>query len=139
MLAETNGTLVLVGTSTPERRGYFYKALKRTDYRSKRLFKVPYYEAMKYSKDYAKYVKKYKKKLGEHSDSFRTQFLLDWVGERTYFTSIEELRKCSAESKASAHDDEEVFAGIDVGKANDSTVVTLLRTNGTKFEILNWL
>jgi len=131
MLSATNGTRVLVGTATPERKGYFYRRLKRS--RSKMV--VPCTDVFPFSEKYRIYVEKEKKNLGEGSDAFRSQYLLEWPSTDSGFVQEEELYalRIGHVVKSST---ERCYYGIDVGKARDLTIVTVIREDG---KVLNWL
>lgn len=136
MCAAHNGTRVLLGTSTPEHIGYFYHAIKRAKNTS-RLYQVDWEEAAKYSKPYKRYVEEFREEVGEDDDSFQTQFGLRWVDTKSKFITLEEIKELRGDFNRKVFEKEmPCYAGIDVAKTDDRTVVTIVRSDSV---ILNWL
>lgn len=138
MGASYNATIVKIGTSTTF-KGDFYEAIQRNKRESQNKgtykrnhFEYDYEVASKYNKNYAKYVEKEKKRLGEKSDEFRMSYKLEWIIERGMFVDIEQVESNNCEfllercmyDKVSTH-----VAGIDLGGKGDSTVITIVEVN----------
>lgn len=133
MLAATLGTAVHIGSAYPQ-RVYFYdiiKQQKESDVdKSKNLknyFGVNYKEVQKYNPNYAIYIEKEKKKLGENSDEFRMSYELYWPIEKGMFITEDFLMSRIAQDYYVTNYDmnnDHVIA-IDVAKIHDNTIVTV--------------
>lgn len=138
MGAAYNATIVKIGTATTF-KGDFYDAIQRNkkEYDSKTThiknhFEYDWKVAAKYNPNYAKYVEKEKKRLGEKSDEFRMSYCLEWIIERGMFIDISKFELNNGESmlervmydKSATH-----VAGIDVGGKSDSTIITMVEVN----------
>jgi len=145
MGAEAGGVRVLTGTSSPYlKNDYFRKAIERwhpdpkknkstSDY----VRIVPWTEASKSSYKYKRYVEREREKLGANSIEFKTQYGLEWVGLKVKFITWDSLALLE---KDYIPDKERLrFVGIDVAKAGDSTVVTVIEIDGTQIHIIAWL
>lgn len=138
MGAAYNATIVKIGTATTF-KGDFYDAIQRNkrDFESKTThirnhFEFDYKVASKYNPSYAKYVEKEKARLGEKSDAFLMAYCLQWIIERGMFIDIAKFEANNGEpllervmyDKRATH-----VAGIDIGGANDDTVVTIVEVD----------
>jgi len=88
-------------------------------------------------KNYAKYIDKQKREIGEDSDEFKTQYGMEWMLEKGQFITYEDLLMLEEdyEIQESYNDRQEFYAGIDWGKMHDSTILTVINANG---KILGW-
>jgi len=132
MGAATNATKVLIGTAG-YKVCYFYKASLRTK-GSKYGFFLDRHEAVKHNEKYRKYIEGEKIRIGEESDEFKAMYDLTWILERGMFVTQEQLEPLMSDIEIDY--EKPVVAGIDWGKLNDSTVVTIMSLEG---EILDWL
>lgn len=140
MGAATNATTVATGTPGTT-KGYFYNMIavnKRDQVNGRRddaklqpklHFQYDYKTVQKFSENYAKYVKKEKRKIGEDSDEFQQAYNLKWLLERGMAVPeelFEELtnRKLNISTSYKAAP---LVAGLDWGKGQDSTVLTIGR------------
>lgn len=137
MGASTNATTVATGTPGIT-KGYFYniiannkreEILKRPDKKQQPQlhFEYDYKVVQKSNANYTKYVKKKKKELGEDSDEFQQAYCLVWLLERGMAVPealFEELTIKSLNITTSWTNDE-LVAGLDWGKSQDSTVLTI--------------
>ncbi len=137
MLASVNGTTVHIG-SPYIRKVYFYTICRQNERedleRSNKLrchFSVNRHEVIKCNKDYEKYIKKEEIKLGKNSDEFRLSYDLYWIIEKGMFITEDFLINRIARpygvtnfDKTNTH-----VVSIDLGKVNDSTVVTILEVD----------
>lgn len=138
MGAAYNATTIDIGTATTY-KGYFYDVIQRNKaenpskasaYRNH--LEYDYTVASKYNPNYARYVEKEKKRLGENSDSFRMSYKLEWIIERGMFIDIAEfeinntepLLEYSLSDLKNNH-----VVGIDLGGKGDSTVVTVVEVD----------
>lgn len=138
MGAAYNATMVKIGTATTY-KGDFYEAIQRNkrDFETKTShirnhFEFDWKVAAKYNPNYAKYVEKEKKRLGEKSDEFRMSYCLEWIIERGMFIDIAKFETNNGEmalervmyDKQATH-----VAGIDLGGKDDSTIVTMVEVD----------
>ena len=140
MGAAYNATKVCIGTATVF-KGYFYDAIQRNKELAKNRsshiknhFEFDYTIASKYNPNYAKYIEKEKRNLGENSDSFRMSYKLEWIMERGMFIDIDKFEKNNLEPLMDFIDfDREAthVVGIDIGggSGGDSTVVTVVEVD----------
>lgn len=140
MGAAYNATKVCIGTATVF-KGYFYDAIQRNKELAKNRsshiknhFEFDYTVASKYNPNYAKYIEKEKRNLGENSDSFRMSYKLEWIMERGMFIDIDNFEKNNLEPLMDFIDfDREAthVVGIDIGggSGGDSTVVTVVEVD----------
>lgn len=159
MGAATNATTVMTGTPAYV-TGVFYAMIQQnkreevSNRRSKKYrqnhFEVDYKEATKANKWYAKYVRKEMLKYGEDSDEFKLSYRIMWLLDQGMFTTVErleELGDTSMQECVSSWFDSPVVVGIDVGRKQDKTVVTVMwvgwdRTDSMGFyehRVLDWL
>lgn len=130
-----NATKVLIGTATTQ-KGFFYEAIERNkkEYANggkRNHFEYDYKTVIKYNPKYEKYIEGEKKRIGEHSDEFQMSYNLKWILERGMFVSgklFDELadphRGISLMDTKNSH-----VVGIDLGKKQDSTVITVLEVD----------
>lgn len=140
MGAAYNATKVCIGTATVF-KGYFYEAIQRNKELAKNRsshiknhFEFDYTVASKYNPNYAKYIEKEKRNLGENSDSFRMSYKLEWIMERGMFIDIDKFEQNNLEplmdfiefDREATH-----VVGIDIGggTGGDSTVVTVVEVD----------
>jgi hypothetical protein len=156
MGAAVNATMVYTGTCD-YRVGVFYSLIKtnqrlevESGRRRKNHFQVDWKEVSKYNPDYKKSVEKERNKLGEDSDEFRLSYRIQWILEKGMFTTSEKLDALgdtSMQSVVHAYHRTPVVAGIDCGRKQDRTIVTVVFVdwdNPDQFglyhhHVLNWL
>ena len=145
MGATTGGVRVLTGTTSPYfKNEYFRNAIEkwsidpvRNRSTSDYVESVDAKQAARESTAYARYVSKERERLGEDSIEYKTQFGLEWVGTALKFIGWEKLTLLEQDY---SWDRERLrFFGIDVARAGDSTVVTIIEINGTEIHIIGWL
>lgn len=140
MGAATNATNVFIGTPSKQtRQKFFYEGLITTA--PKRLRFINGYEkALEFNPYYEEHIKWAIERYGADSVEFRTQYMLEWVLEASKFITPPKLylmRKdyeLIKEKKTGL-----IYAGMDVGKDIDSTVVTVIELDNGVKRILNWL
>lgn len=156
MGAAVNATVVTTGTPDVY-IGYFYDTIEQNrayDLKSpsnKQMhFEVDYTLAQKYNAYYKKYIQKEIKRLGFDSDEFKMAYRLIWpITKGMVFTKAQLDEKCydKALKTVKMWKESPCVAGLDLGKTQDSTVVTVIRPiweeadeegNTPKF-LLNWL
>lgn len=155
MLSATGGVRILVGTPALEiTNDYYYKLMTQNLYGSI-IMTLDCYEAMKYSKYYAMAVQKEKLRMG-YGDEFKSQYELNWVTLRTKFITRQELfplqwavprllNNIPAEyvntpiMPYTPNPTLDRFAGWDVAKEVDMSVVTVIEKSGFNHYILGWL
>ena len=145
MGASTNATEVFIGTAG-YRRGKFYSLLTNPSvFQVKadcdRVIKEKHEKFLEtnneFHEKYELFVQKKERELGRNSDEFKTQYLLEWILERGQFIKFEDLMKLESDYFINFIDKfHTAFVGIDWGKANDSTVVTVVSDKG---EIVEWM
>lgn len=153
MGASTNATKVMLGTPDIH-KGVFYRTI-RLNVRSatqrggrKNHFQYDWKVAARCNPNYAKYVAKERKKLGDDSDEFRLAYKLEWILERGMFTTssrMEELgdRRMRRVKTWAGH----TYIGIDPARKVDSTVVTAVWVDWNRpnenglchHRVLDWL
>lgn len=134
MVSAVNGTIVKVGTPT-NRLCEFFEAIKRnriyqTQSRVQNHFEYNYKIVQKYNKRYRAFIEKEKDRLGEESDAFLMAFELVWMLEKGMALTpgqFEEYMRDVSMRFDYGTEDEVYVAGLDLGKARDSTVLTILR------------
>jgi len=145
MGAETGGVRVMTGTTSPYFKNEYFKAAiqkwsgdpNKNKSTSDWLEIIDYKEAGRASVSYRRYVAREREKWGEDSIEFETQFGLKWVGTALKFIGWEKLVTLE---KDYLWDKERLrFVGIDVARAGDSTVVTIIEINGIEIHIIAWL
>lgn len=145
MGAAKGGVRVMTGTTSPYfRNEYFREAIEKWN-KNPKLNKstsdyvemIDYREASKASSTYARYVKREREKLGEDSIEFKTQYGLEWVGVALKFVGWETL--AVLEQDYETLKERLRFFAIDVARAGDSTVVTVIELDGASIHIIGWL
>lgn len=140
MGASTNATTVSTGTPGIT-KGYFYNMIadnkreeinrRRDDFKlqSQLHFEYDYKEVQKWNPNYAKYVTKEKKKLGADSDEFQQAYCLKWLLERGMAVPEALFDELTIKhlNITTSHASTELVAGLDWGKSQDSTVLTIGR------------
>lgn len=139
MGAATNATTVMTGTPGVT-KGYFYKKiaenkadqmLKNAERKTqpKLHFQYDYLEVQKHNPFYRKYIGKERKTLGEESDEFKMAYRLIWLLERGMAVSQELFDDLTVKSWniTTSDAENECVAGLDWGKSEDSTVLTVGR------------
>lgn len=140
MGASTNATTVATGTPGTT-KGYFYGMIaqnKRAEigrmagerlFQPKLHFEYDYKTVQKYNENYRKYVAKEKKKLGEESDEFQQAYNLKWLLERGMAVPESLFEELTLKSRGIVTSEKSVplVAGLDWGKGQDSTVLTVGR------------
>lgn len=156
MGAAVNATTV--STGTPDVYiGYFYDTIEQNkgydlkNPSSKQLhFEVDYSIAQKYNPYYKKYIQREIKRLGFDSDEFKMAYRLIWpITKGMVFTKTQLDEKAYDKSYKTVKLWKETpcVAGLDLGKTQDSTVVTVIRPFWEEAEedgsmpkyLLNWL
>lgn len=88
---------------------------------------------------YREYVELERERLGEDSDEFKTQYKLELVERTSFFIDRDSLARCSVPSYS---EDSSLgrFAGWDVAKRQDSSVVTILEGKfDERLVVVDWL
>jgi len=90
--------------------------------------------------NYHKHIEKRKREIGEDSDEFKTQYMLQWILERGQFITYELLMALEADYIIDHEYKgiQPVYAGIDWGKASDSTVMTVINHLSEVVEWYEW-
>lgn len=130
-----NATKILIGTATTQ-KGFFYDSIERNKLEQsnggrRNHFEYNYEVVQKYNPSYAKYIEGEKKRLGEDSDEFQMSYNLKWILERGMFIDQKTFDSLAhPEIGLSLLDTKKSHVvGIDLGKKNDSTVVTVLEVD----------
>lgn len=141
MGAAYNATIVKVGTSTTF-VGDFYEAIQRNkhDYLVnkgvKNHFEYDWKVVVKYNKNYAKYIEKEKKRLGENSDEFQMSYCLKWILVRGMFVSPSSFEKRNIDTTRGiiSYDttDHTYVAALDQAKHFDGSVLTICEVDFSK-------
>ena len=129
-----NGTKILIGTPSIK-KNFFYDAieLNNKEY-AEGLKQKNHYEydcdtIMKYNPKYAKTVDAAKKTMGENSEEFLMNYKLKWIFQYGMFIDGEKFTvdpiADSTLDRIPYCKDKVCICGIDVGKSQDSTVVTV--------------
>ena len=145
----TNASSVYIGTAWYQKSRYYQMLTTLPDTHK---VIVPYQRALEERKkkydetldpihlNYAKHIRKEIAKLGEDGDAFKTQYALKWILERGQFITEEVLLVLENTEKEDpplfVGRGEVCYAGIDWGKSNDSTVMTVVND---KHQIIYWL
>ena len=148
MLASTNGSKIFIGSG-----GYqlcdFYRGIEngknvfRFDYEHVIADKKKLYQKTKnpLHKKYKLFVEGEKERYREDSDYFQTQYALNWKIGRGMLVTKSELEKLRDDYEMPTTYDKPVYAGWDVAKEEDESVLTVVGWDEElkKFKILNWL
>lgn len=154
MGAATNASMVMTGTCEYH-KGIFYDTIrdnKRAEARGakKNNFEYDWKTVARHNPQYKKKIEREKVRLGEDSDEFRLSYRIQWILEKGMFTTSERLDALgdtSMQSVVHAYHRTPVVAGIDVGRKQDKTIVTVVYVdwdNPDPFgmyyhQVLNWL
>jgi hypothetical protein len=144
MSAAVGGARILDGT--PKNvviNSYFYDACTKREDRSN-ITRVDCYEASRWNKRYALFVENERERLGPESIGFRTQYELQWALGIDKFTTLETLQDMSRKQPLVVPmvDGKPVFniyAGWDVAKQSDRSVITFGYGEGDMAHILEWM
>ena len=148
MLASTNGSKIFIGSG-----GYqlcdFYRGIEngknvfRYDYQQVIADKEKLYRKTKNTlhRKYKEFVEGEKERYREDSDYFQTQYALNWKIGRGMLITKSELEKLRADYVPPKTYDKPVYAGWDVAKEEDESVLTVVGWNEDKkrYQILSWL
>jgi phage terminase large subunit-like protein len=148
MLASTDGSKIFIGSA-----GYqlcnFYKGIEngenvyKYDHEKVIADKEKLYKKTKnkFHKKYKTFIAKEKERYREDSDYFQTQYALNWKIGRGMLTTQSELEKLKATYKVETPYKKPVYAGWDVAKEEDESVITVVGWDeeAKKFRILEWL
>lgn len=132
MGASTNATIIKIGTPNTRKSSFYESIRKNIREQQKRgakqnHFQFDYKVVQKYNKRYEQYIKKEIERLGYDSDEFRMSYRLHFIFERGMFVTQDVLQECyDPKLKLLEASSKPCAAGIDVGKGEDSTVVTIL-------------
>lgn len=129
-----NGTKILIGTPSIK-KNFFYDTiqLNEKEWKEGRISIRSHYEydcdtIMKFNPRYAKTVESAKKEMGENSEEFLMNYRLQWLFKFGMFINGEEFTQAPImldnEGRVKSCE-APCIIGIDVGKAQDSTVVTV--------------
>lgn len=130
-----NGTKILIGTPTIQ-RNFFYDTieLNKQRWKEEKLRYRSHFEydcdiIVKYNPRYAKTLESARMVLGENSEEYLMSYKLKWMFRYGMFVDADKFTKepIADASLGRQHIcyDTEVVIGIDVGKSQDSTVVTV--------------
>lgn len=129
-----NGTKILIGTPSIK-KNFFYDTiqLNEKEWKEKRISIRSHFEydcdtIMKFNPRYAKTVESAKKEMGENSEEFLMNYRLQWLFRFGMFIDGEQFTQepIAMGERGRLHSCEEpCIIGIDVGKSQDSTVVTV--------------
>lgn len=156
MGTRTNATMVFTGTPTYNKNVFYeqIKINKREEIEgkssTKNHFEVDWRLVAKYEPNYRERALKERDRLGEDSDEFRLSYRIQWILDKGMFTTSEKLEELGVKSMQEvihAWFKTPVVAGIDCGRKQDRTVVTVVYVNWDKpdpfgfyeHRILNWL
>lgn len=128
-----NATIVKTGTPAYV-KGDFYKAIQSNKRRHTRRgarrnhFEYDWRHCAKHNKNYAKYVEKERRRLGEDSDEFRMAYEIRWMLDRGMYVTSELFDQLGDRSMNVVRDywQTPVLVGIDPARTQDSTVVTVV-------------
>lgn len=178
MGASTNATMIKIGTPN-QQKNEFFDACDRNRKRTATLgsgelpshFQFDYEHPARNNPRYAAYIEKEIERLGYDSDEFRMSYRLHWMLERGHFIAPEIFDACGVRKthnlktkrkgkylKFKLNDSQyyndsttdNMVASIDIGRSNDSTVVTVAKVwwdnpimfageDRYHFHIANWL
>lgn len=138
MGASTNATSVATGTPGFT-KSFFYNQIKENELDELQIrrhdrrtqpqlhFENDYRIVQKYNPDYKKHIAKEKKRIGEESDEFQMAYCLKWLLERGMAVPDALFDELSIKNKGiqSQYKGEDLVAGLDWGKGEDSTVLTI--------------
>jgi len=145
MGATKGGVRVMTGTTSPYfRNEYFKQAIVRWNDDPKKnkstadyVEMVDWKEAASKSTAYSRYVSRERERMGEDSIEFKTQYGLEWAATALKFIGWEDLVPLQKDYVWVK--DRLRFFGLDVARAGDSTVLTIIELDGTELHIIAWL
>lgn len=178
MGASTNATMIKIGTPN-QQKNEFFDACERNRKKTAALgpedlpthFQYDYEHPARYNPRYGAYIEREIERLGYDSDEFRMSYRLHWMLERGHFIAPEIFDACGVKktrrdrvkkkgkfihfkrNENHYYNDlttENMIASLDIGRSNDSTVVTVAKVwwdNPIMFagedrydiHIVNWL
>lgn len=154
MGASTNATMVFTGTPTYE-KGVFLSQIqlnrRQATMRGQRQnhFEADWKEVSKWNANYAKFVKKELRRIGEDSDEFKLSYRLMWLLDKGMFTTAERMDSLGDVSMRTvpAYHKSPIVIGIDPARKQDSTIVTAVWVHWDRpdeygyyeHRILNWM
>jgi hypothetical protein len=154
MMTATAGTLVMTGTPTYTKNGFYTQIQlnKRNATRKGRRqdhFQVDWKEVAKHFPRYGKFVRSEMERLGEDSDEFKLSYRLIWLLDKGMLVTSDRFDALGDTGMRVVTDwhKSPVVVGIDPARKTDSTVVTVVWVNWDypnehgQFEhrVLNWL
>ena len=138
MLASTNGTAVMTGTSNRV-KSYYYKTIRRnrrTDVtrRGGRLrhralhFQYDWKFCARSNKYYAQFIQGEQARLGEDSDEFQMSYACRWLFSKGMLVTEERMAALGDEKMVTVPEwtQSMCIAGVDPARTDDSTVVTVM-------------
>jgi len=146
--AAFNGTIAKMGTPT-DQNCEFYEAIKRnlaliSTSKKRNHFEFNYKTVQKYNKRYGIFVKKEIERYGIDNDYFRMSYGLEWLLDQGMCITEKEFQKRMRVPHGLENmriDGALYVAGLDLGKKQDSTVLTILklqkRTNDEFVKLLD--
>jgi hypothetical protein len=155
MGASKNATTVFTGTPSYN-KNIFYTSIQANKRNATKTggrvnhFEIDWRSAAKENPLYKKYIAKEMRNLGEDSNEFKLSYRVKWLLEKGMFTTserLDELGDKSMQSVVHAHNSTPVVAGIDCGRKQDRTVVTVVYVDWNNpdpfgfyhHHVLNWL
>jgi len=143
MIAATKGSTVMIGTATTK-KGEFYHSIRRNlhayatgDRRDN--FCVPWRVAAKENSLYREYVTEQIRQYGEDSDEIRMSYGCEWILERGMFVTPAQLMNPFVALTEGPYSffhfgskNKDQCAGIDFGKGQSSTVITVVEVDWTE-------
>jgi hypothetical protein len=159
MAASTAASFIQIGTCNMVRSAFYDKCQQnaRSDGQQKDVvlrlhYQYDYEVACKYNKWYRVHIQKKMAELGYDSDEFRMAYRLHWILERGMFVEPTLFDLMGKNYSPVTYDPTNaVIAGIDIGKSEASTVVTVVYPDYTRGgyvgeedfrchkRVLNWL
>lgn len=130
-----NATYILIGTPTTS-KGFFYHSIERNKREhmnggKRNHFEYGYLTVLKYNPKYGKHIEGAMRKLGEDSDEFQMSYNLKWILERGMFVNSDTFDRLGEPNLGTVLVDmqKKHTVGIDCGKKNDSTVITIVEVD----------
>ena len=139
--AETNGTISETGTPWRRKCAFLTDIDFNRRYYPDRHIEIPYTEVMKYSPSYANYIENQLLSLPGGLDNvfFRMNFLLEWLITENNFVDPEEFQTLATSTRGVYDNDSRLYAGIDWGKINSDTCITILAYNQNDVKVVDLL
>jgi len=137
MAVATGAPRILSGTpSLGICNKYFYEVSTRNPSGSY-ISTVNHKVAGEYREAYRRSVDREKRRVGEESDEFKTQYGVEWIVQRSRL--IDRYSLILLEEPYTSNPESKRFGGIDVAKQVDFTVATLIERSGEEHHILSWV